>query len=57
MKVDIKVVPNASPDADGQWVRVDVDAHDLKSFWEAKHELQKVVPEGYHIVAYKSATA
>ena len=57
MKVRMKLVPDAEPNADGEWKCVDVDISlrpQFERFRTAVVALAHKVPRGYHIVAYST---
>lgn len=59
MKVLIKVVPDAEPNADGEWIEVDADPVILSpgNKWTGVEAvLGPLAPEGHHVVSYKGVS-
>jgi hypothetical protein len=53
----IKIVPDAIPNADGEWVDIPLDlaGHGHLRWRETERLVKPFVPEGYHVVAIESA--
>ena len=53
MKVWLKLVPNAEPNADGEWQAFDVDVEELPEKWRQVGDLvDPLIPADRHVVAY-----
>jgi hypothetical protein len=59
MIVRIKLVPDAEPNADGEWKTVEVTLPfpSGNNWLAAASRLAPYEPQGYHIVAYEIASA
>jgi hypothetical protein len=56
MQYQIKLVPDKSPNVDGTWVNVP-DPPPKGATWLEMETFYKVsIPDGYHMVAYQSAS-
>lgn len=51
MRYRIKIVPDETPNADGEWITVDAEAPRTTSWVETVTAMEPRVPKGYHIVA------
>ena len=50
---DVKIVPDAEPNAPGHWITVQEATPDIKATWsEGERLLMPFVPYGFHIVAF-----
>ncbi len=49
--VKIKIVPNATPNADGKWLVIDAKMPDTRGWVNSVEHFAPHVPEGYHLVA------
>lgn len=56
MPIRIKIVPDAEPNADGEWIRLDCDMPLTLSWRRACDQVAGFVPVGFHIVAMGLAT-
>jgi len=51
----MKLVPDAEPNADGEWVKVPADVKLGWRFLDHVAAVAHLVPEGYHVVAFDVA--
>lgn len=53
MSIRVKIVPDAHPNADGEWIELAVDLSPaaLRSWLKCETEVFPHVPIGYHVVA------
>lgn len=51
MGTAIKIVPDAEPNADGEWINVDFDVPPTTSWIETAQYLERFIPKGFHLVA------
>lgn len=60
MRIFIKIVPSAEPDAAGRWIEIDpkrIDWNHHGTTWVSTAAMfDPVVPAGFHLVAYESTT-
>ena len=47
----IKIVPNATPDADGEWIDIPVDLPDRTRWIAMESRVRRYIPAGHHVVA------
>lgn len=52
----IKIVPDATPDADGKWINIDAELPTTSRWVEAEQRLSPHIPEGWHLVALGDRT-
>jgi hypothetical protein len=52
---DVKIVPDAEPNAPGYWITVHEVTPDIKAAWsEGEAMLVPFIPKGHHIVAFSA---
>jgi hypothetical protein len=51
MTSEIKIVPDAEPNADGEWIEVPVDLRHVRRWVNIDALVKPYVPAGFHIVA------
>jgi hypothetical protein len=53
MTARIKIVPNSNPNAEGEWVEIDLDlgGRERRRWRTMEHLVTPFVPEGHHVVA------
>jgi hypothetical protein len=51
MSTRIKIVPDATPDADGEWLDIPVDLPDRTRWIAMESRIRRFTPAGYHVVA------
>lgn len=56
MAIRIKIVPDAEPNAKGEWKRLDCDMPLTLSWRRACDQVAGFVPPGFHIVAMEHVT-
>jgi hypothetical protein len=56
MKYQIKIVPNATPNADGRWIDVPRAPPKTCSWIEMVQSYADCIPAGHHMVATQSST-
>lgn len=52
----IKIVPDAAPNADGEWINIDAEPPQTTSWIKTAEALASFVPEGYHLVSLGGRT-
>jgi hypothetical protein len=54
LTVDVKIVPDAKPDAEGRWTTLTVAENRVRprTHW---NYLSSLVPQGFHVVAVRNA--
>lgn len=55
MPTDIKIVPEATPNADGEWITVPVE-NVSGSWFDAEVDLAPHIPDGHVMVQYRSSS-
>ncbi len=51
MSTRIKIVPDATPNADGEWINIAVDLPSRTRWKFMEERVKAFVPEGHHVVA------
>lgn len=46
----IKIVPNATPNADGDWIEIPVDLKPFRRWRQMDEVVTPHIPQGYHVV-------
>ena len=54
--INIKIVPDAEPNADGEWIEVAFNLPVTTSWRKTDEYLSPFVPEGFHLVAVGGRT-
>lgn len=52
----IKIVPDETPNADGEWITITADTPQTSSWVEAAKALEPFIPKGHHLVALGGRT-
>jgi hypothetical protein len=50
---EVKIVPKSDPNANGEWVRVEVEYHPLRSFGSMERVVSEIIPNTHFMVAYR----
>jgi hypothetical protein len=52
MTTGVKIVPDATPNADGHWIEVPVTPPETATWSQGAALLEPYIPSGYHIVRF-----